>query len=32
MGPAALGEAELIERLRAEFGAEEIFEDDDEEQ
>ena len=32
VGPAALGEAELIERLRAEFGAEEIFEDDDEEQ
>jgi DNA polymerase III subunit gamma/tau len=29
-GPAALGEAELIERLRAEFAAEEIFDDDEE--
>ena len=32
VGPAALGEEELIERLRAEFAAEEIFEDDNEEQ
>jgi DNA polymerase-3 subunit gamma/tau len=31
-GPAKLGEEELIERLRAEFAAEEIFDDDNEEQ
>jgi DNA polymerase III subunit gamma/tau len=30
VGPAALGEEELIERLRVEFAAEEIFEDDEE--
>jgi DNA polymerase III subunit gamma/tau len=30
-GPATLGHDELIERLRAEFGAEEVFEDPDEE-
>jgi DNA polymerase-3 subunit gamma/tau len=29
VGPAALGEEELIERLRAEFAAEEIFEDEE---
>jgi hypothetical protein len=28
-GPAALGEDELIERLRAEFAAQEIFEDEE---
>ena len=28
-GPAALGEEELIERLRAEFAAEEIFDDEE---
>jgi cysteine sulfinate desulfinase/cysteine desulfurase-like protein len=30
-GPATLDRDELIERLRAEFGAEEVFEDPDEE-
>jgi hypothetical protein len=30
-GPATLGHDELIERLRAEFDAEEVFEDPDEE-
>ena len=30
-GPATLDHDQLIERLRAEFGAEEIFEDPDEE-
>ncbi len=30
VGPAALDEEELIERLRVEFAAEEIFEDDEE--
>ena len=30
-GPATLEEAELIERLRTEFGAEEVFESDHEE-
>ena len=30
-GPATLQEAELIERLRTEFGAEEVFDPDDEE-
>jgi DNA polymerase III subunit gamma/tau len=29
-GPAKLGEDELLERLKRDFGAEEIFEDDDE--
>ena len=28
-GPATLGEEELLERLKSDFGAEEIFEDDD---
>jgi hypothetical protein len=27
-GPTTLEEAELIERLRTEFGAEEVFDDD----
>jgi hypothetical protein len=30
-GPVLIGEEELIERLRAEFAAEEVFDDDDEE-
>ncbi len=30
-GPATLDHDQLIERLRAEFGAEEVFEDPDEE-
>ena len=28
-GPATLGEEELLERLKRDFGAEEIFEADD---